>query len=222
MYDNHKALDLSKNPRIEIMRDIVNDIGAESKNILDIGCYDGTFLSLIENKDITLFGIEASDYAVKEAIKKGINVKQFFFDDKAEMPFDDNFFDIIVAGEIIEHIYDTDFFLKEIKRLLKPEGKLIISTPNIASLGRRLFLLVGKNPIIEISPNESDSSGHIRYFTFETLEGLLSKNGFRCLKRQSDIVNFSNNRLLKSRLLARIFPHIGQSIIAMYQNKKNV
>ena len=217
MYGNDRVLDLKKNPRIEIMLDIINSISLENKNILDIGCYDGTFLSLIKNKNNNFFGIEASVFGVKEAIKKGINVRQFFFDDKTQMPFDDNFFDIIITGEIIEHIYDTDFFLEEIQRLLKPGGKLIISTPNIASLGRRLFLLLGKNPIIEISPNEDDSSGHIRYFTFKTLKGLLNKYNFRLLKQQSDIVNFSNRGFFKTRLLAKIFPGIGQSIIALYQ-----
>lgn len=220
MYGNNKILNLRKSLRIEIMLDIINSGSLENKNILDIGCYDGTFLSLIENKDINLFGIEASDYAAKEAMKKGINVKQFFFDDKTKIPFDDNFFDIIVAGEIIEHIYDTDFFLEEIKRLLKPGGRLIISTPNIASLGRRLFLLAGKNPIIEISPNESDSSGHIRYFTFKTLAYLLNKHNFILIKQQSDIVNFSNQGLFKSSLLAKVFSRIGQSIIALYQKNE--
>lgn len=214
MYSSKRTLDLKKNPRIEIM---LNSINFEHATILDIGCNDGTFLSLIKNKNNNLFGIEANNFAAQEAIKKGIDVKQFFFDDKTQMPFDDNFFDVIVAGEIIEHIYDTDFFLDEIKRLLKPGGQLIISTPNIASLGRRIFLFIGKNPIIEVSPNESDSSGHIRYFTNKTLAALLYKHNFIRLQQRSDIVNLSKDGSFKSRLLASIFPGIGQSIIAVYQ-----
>src|SRR3989339_802639 len=114
------------------------------------------------------YGIEASDWGVRESRKGDIDVKQFFFDDKASLPYEDNFFDIVIAGEIIEHIFDTDLFLAEIRRVLKSGGKLLISTPNIASLGRRLLLFFGGNPIIELSPNEPDSSGHIRYFSFKT------------------------------------------------------
>jgi 2-polyprenyl-3-methyl-5-hydroxy-6-metoxy-1,4-benzoquinol methylase len=195
------------------MLDIVNSLDLKNKNILDIGCYDGTFLSLIKNRNNNFYGIDASEYAVKKAKNKGIKVKKFFFDDKAKIPFKNGFFDLIIAGEIIEHIYDTDFFLEEIFRLLKPNGYLLLSTPNIASLGRRLMLLFGVSPIIEISPNEKDSSGHIRYFTFKTLEALLNKHRFNILLSVSDVVNFSSAGKLKSTLLSKFFPTLGKSLI---------
>lgn len=215
--DAYTRLDLTKNLRIEVMLKIADSINLVNKNILDIGCYDGTFLSLIKNRNNKFYGIEANDYGVVECKKKEIKVEQLFFDDKSKFPFEKNFFDFIVAGEIIEHIYDTDFFLEEIHRILKPGGKLIISTPNIASLGRRLFLFIGRNPIIEVSPNEANSSGHIRYFTFDTFEWLLKKHNFKLLKKQSDVVNFSSTGNLKSKMLAKILPQIGQSIIALYE-----
>ena len=221
LYRNNKSLGkLQNNPRIKVMAHIANKLNLENKNILDIGCYDGTFLALIKNRSNDFYGVEASDYGVIESSKKKIHVEQFFFDDKTKIPYDDNFFDLIIAGEIIEHIYDTDFFLEEIKRLLKSNGKLIISTPNVASLGRRLLLLIGKSPIIEDSPNESDSSGHIRYFTFETLRNLLNKHDFELIEERSDVVNFSSGGFSKSKLLARIFPRIGQSVIALCRNRK--
>jgi 2-polyprenyl-3-methyl-5-hydroxy-6-metoxy-1,4-benzoquinol methylase len=185
----------------------------ENKNILDIGCYDGTFLSLIKNRNNNLFGVEASDWGAEKSRQEGIEVSQYFFDDRTKLPLEDSFFDLVVAGEIIEHIYDTDFFLEEIRRVLKPGGHLMISTPNIASLGRRIFLLFGANPIIELSPNEPESSGHIRYFTFKTLKKILEKHGFKIIASRSDCVNFSSNGKTKSSLLARMFPNVGASII---------
>ena len=89
----------------------------------------------------------------------------------------------------------------------------MISTPNIASLGRRLMLLFGLNPIIEVSPNEAESSGHIRYFTFKSLEKLLNKHGFKVLLKCSDKVNFNSNGSLSSGIIAKLFPKIGQSLI---------
>ena len=208
-----KRLDLSNNPRIQIMSDIVNELNLKGKNILDIGCYDGTFLSLIKNRNNNFYGIDASKYGIREALKKKIKAKLFFFDDRTKIPFRSGFFDLIIAGEIIEHIYDTDFFLEEIYRLLKKDGFLLISTPNIASLGRRLMLLLGVSPIIEISPNRRDSSGHIRYFTFRDLESLLETHRFSVVLKQSDVINFTSNGVARNRLLAKIFPHLGQSII---------
>jgi 2-polyprenyl-3-methyl-5-hydroxy-6-metoxy-1,4-benzoquinol methylase len=213
-YCSNNDLSLIKNPRIKIMAKITNNLSLKNKKILDIGCYDGTFLSLINNEN-ELYGIEASDYGCNKSKKRGINVLQFFFNDEDRISFNDNFFDLIIAGEIIEHIYDTDFFLEEIYRLLKPGGCFLISTPNIASLGRRLMLLVGIAPILEISPNRSDSSGHIRYFTFKTLENFLQEHKFKLIDTKSDIVNFSNDGKFRSYFLAKIFPGIGQSLILL-------
>jgi 2-polyprenyl-3-methyl-5-hydroxy-6-metoxy-1,4-benzoquinol methylase len=214
LYSDQKNLgNLAASIRIKKMLAIINRLDLNDKNILDIGCHDGTFMSLIKNRNNNFFGIEASEWGLNKSGQRGIEVNQYFFDGKTRLPYVDEFFDVVVAGEIIEHIYDTDFFLSEIWRVLKPAGKLILSTPNIASLGRRIFLLFGMNPIIELSPNEPDSSGHIRYFTSESLRQLLVKHKFKIISSQSDCVNFSKSGKLKSTLLSKIFPKLGASVI---------
>ena len=133
------------------------------------------------------------------------------------MPFPDNSFDLIVAGEIIEHIYNTDFFVQEIHRLLKPKGRLLISTPNIASLGRRLYLLLGISPLLEDNLAREGTAGHVRYFTFNRLNKLITDNKFRLKSFTSDVVNLSKTGSFGSTLLAKILPQFGQSIICIYQ-----
>lgn len=219
-YSDQKNLgNLAASPRIRIMVSLINKLAPEEKNILDIGCYDGTLLSLIKNRNNNFYGIEASDWGARKSKEKGIEVKQYFFDGENRLPYENNFFDIISAGEIIEHIYNTDFFLEEIERILKTGGKLLVSTPNIASLGRRLLLFWGFNPIIEVSPNEPESSGHIRYFTFQSLQRLLEKHNFKIVAGKSDCVNFSRNGKIKPVFLAKCFPTLGTSII--YYAKKS-
>jgi len=213
MYHTNRQLGLKTNKRIEIMADIINSLKLNRANILDIGCYDGTLLSLIKNKKNNLYGLDASDYAVEKCRRKKIKIKQFFLNGQEKIPFKSSFFDLIIVGEIIEHIYDTDFFLEEISRLLKPNGYLLISTPNIASLGRRLLLLLGISPLIEISPNQKNSSGHIRYFTFQTLRKLLEEHKFSVLLKKSDVVNFNSCGSINSKILSQTFPSLGQSII---------
>ncbi len=209
------VLHLTLNPRIKSMLAMIDSLRLRNKNILDIGCYDGTLLGQIKNKKNNFYGVEASDYGVRECKKKGIKTKSFFCDDKTRLPFEDNFFDLVVCGEIIEHVYDTDFFLDNISKVLKMNGKLILSTPNIASLGRRIMLLMGINPIIEVSPNKPESSGHIRYFTFETIQELLVERGFVIEKIKSDVVNFSASGKANVKFIAKIFPRLGQSIIIL-------
>lgn len=216
MYNDGKnSGNLAESLRMKRMIEIIDRKNLKGGNILDIGCHDGTFLSLVKNRNNNFFGLDASDWAVSESKKKDFNVQHFFFDDKAKLPFENEFFDVVIAGEIIEHIFDTDFFLVEIKRVLKPGGKLLISTPNIASLGRRLLLFFGISPLVELSPNETGSVGHIRYFTFETLKNILEKHGFKVLASRSDCVNFSKNGKIKSVVLAKIFPRIGASVIGL-------
>ena len=55
-------------------------------------------------------------------------------------------YDVIIASEIIEHVFDTDFFIEELKRILKPNGRIIITTPNMHFAANRLLFLMGKFP----------------------------------------------------------------------------
>ena len=212
MYSQDNKMVLAKSQRVLEMLEIVNSLNLKNKNILDIGCYDGTFLEVIKNRENSFYGVEASQYGCQESFKKGIQVSKFYVRDGEPLPYKNNFFDLVIAGEIIEHIYDTDFWLSEIRRILKPSGKLLISTPNVASFGRRLLLLVGANPLLETSV-ETGNAGHIRYFTFKTLKELVNKNGFVLIKGKSDIVNFSSRGKPNSRILAQLLPSLGQSII---------
>ena len=212
MYSQDNKVDLSSNPRILEMVNMIDGLNLKQKNILDIGCYDGTFLSMIKNRENHFYGVEASSFGCEESLKKGIEVKKFYVNDDEILPYENVFFDLVVAGEIIEHIYDTQHLLLEVHRILKPGGKFLISTPNIASFGRRLLLLTGKNPLLEISV-EAGNAGHIRYFTFETLKQILEKNNFQILKSKSDIINFSSRGKPSSKFLAQAFPKFGQSII---------
>lgn len=216
LYSNEKnSGNLGESKRVKIMLSIADGLNLKGKNILDIGCYDGTFMSSLKNRGNHLYGLEASDWGFAKSQEKGIRTTKYFFNDTDKLPYDDGFFDLVVAGEIIEHIYDTDFFLQEIGRVLKPGGKLILSTPNIASLGRRILLLLGRDPIIEISPNEPGSVGHIRYFTRKTIVRLLEKHKFRVIERKSDCINLSNSGQIKLFQLAGIFPGLGASIILL-------
>ena len=191
--------------RYEKMADLVEADG----RVLDVACGSGGFMEMIKNKCF-VEGVEISKKAAEIGINKGFKIKTCSLEEK--LPFNNNSFDGITAGEIIEHLYDTDFFLKELYRVLKPRGYLIISTPNIVSLGRRLMLLFGLNPNIETNLGDN-SFGHIRYFTKETLQQLLVNNRFKPEYFTSTIVNFSVNNDIYSKLLARFFPTLGSILI---------
>jgi len=181
--------------------------------VLDLGCFDGTIGEILIKNGNEVCGIDASKKAVKLAREKGIKAKVGNIEEKFD--FEDNFFDVVVSGEIIEHIVDTDFFIDEIRRVLKPNGFLVLSTPNVASLGRRILLFFGKNPYFEASfgfPSYA-TAGHIRFFTEDLLLSYLKFKKFEIITFTSDIVNFTPSGNISSKLLADIFPSLGRSLI---------
>lgn len=210
-YKNHKCYSRF-DQRLKIMASMVD----ENQKILDLGCGTGDFIKLLKNKKSIIEGIEISKKVAAIGKKNGHKIT--VADLHKTFPYKKNNFDTVTAGEIIEHIYDTDFFLEEIKRILKPQGCLILSTPNIATLGRRLMLLFGINPLIETSLDHA--SGHIRYFTKKSLQDLLEKHNFKITQFTSDTINFTNNGKIQTPFLAKIFPTFGARLIIKAINTK--
>lgn len=84
--------------------------------------------------------------ALKLAPGRGIDTRRWLIGETS-CPADDNEFDVIVAADIIEHLVDTDGFLRELGRVLGPGGFLIVTTPNLAGWRSRLRMLLGKSPL---------------------------------------------------------------------------
>lgn len=189
---------------------VLKQIG-KRKQVLDLGCGDGFFMEKIKAEGNIVEGVEISVPAVRKARGKGFMVYNISLNDDWSSKLN-KLYDIIFAGELIEHIFDTDRFLQNCRNALKKNGSLVITTPNVASLGRRLLLLFGKNPLIETTARKTDA-GHIRYFTHQTLINLLLQNRFKVTYMASGVINFDNRGKYYSSLLARIFPTLGNTII---------
>lgn len=119
---------------------------SKSAVFLDCGCDDGNFTITLASKLGTkiIYGIEINKIAIFKAKKKGIKVK--ISDLNFKFPFLDNFFDVVVADQVIEHLWELDNFASEIYRILKPEGYAIISTENLASWHNIGALILGLQP----------------------------------------------------------------------------
>ena len=114
---------------------------------MDIGCGDGNFTVLMAKslRAKEVYGVDISEKGVEMAKRKG--VKAFKVDvDEENLPFNDNYFDVVTALEVIEHLFDPDHFLEEVYRVLKPNCIFVLSTPNLASIHNRIALLLGYQP----------------------------------------------------------------------------
>lgn len=187
------------------------DLAGNGQTVLDLGSGDGALAKMIEASGNKVVGVEVSALAIEKARAKGIKVYDRDLNKDWAGSIEEKF-DAVVCGEVIEHIFDTDKFLRNIYEVLKEQGRLIISTPNLAALGRRIFLLFGINPHIELTARKEDA-GHIRYFTLGGLRRLLRENGFEITKFRSDYISFYTKGRLRCAFLARLFPILGNSLI---------
>ena len=110
-----------------ILELIENDI-----DILDVGCLNGNFYDFIntnKHKIKTFSGIDISEKLI-EVAKKRFPEQKWKVADCHSLPFDDNSFDVVTALEIIEHIEEPEKMLQEMMRVTRPNGSVIITTPN--------------------------------------------------------------------------------------------
>jgi 2-polyprenyl-3-methyl-5-hydroxy-6-metoxy-1,4-benzoquinol methylase len=190
---------------------ILNSVGAKLR-VLDIGCNDGFIGSMLLKKGNDVYGIDIVKREVIKAKKRGIKAKVADIENQY-LPYAANFFDVVLCTDIIEHVFDTDLLLTKIYRVLKPGGMLLITTPNVASLGRRLMLLFGINPFLEYSARYIDHAvspaGHIRYYTHSDLGRQLDRNNFRSVITKGDRINFI---LFSNIFVAVLFPSLSVNI----------
>lgn len=112
--------------RYEAVKDIV-----KGKVVLDIASGSGYGTAIIANYAKKAIGVDLESEAIKYA-KKNYPAKniEFLQGDGTKIPLDDKSVDVVVSCETLEHIEAYDTFMKEIKRVLKPDGLLVLSTPN--------------------------------------------------------------------------------------------
>lgn len=123
---------------------ILNLLDANPKAIiLDLGCDNGIWTKKIANKikSSNIHGIDIVNERLAKAKKLGIQTKKS--DINFNLPYENNFFDVIHANQVIEHLTNIDLFINEIYRILKPGGYVLISTENISAWDNIFALMLG-------------------------------------------------------------------------------
>jgi ubiquinone/menaquinone biosynthesis C-methylase UbiE len=111
--------------------------------------------------------------------------------------------DMVVAGEILEHITETRRFLHEIRRVLHDQGILILSVPNAVSLKYRIAFLAGRIPALAakadytyLQDNPAYLRGHVRDYSFAEIRHVLRDQGFHVVSERSIGLYFNGRRIL--------------------------
>jgi 2-polyprenyl-3-methyl-5-hydroxy-6-metoxy-1,4-benzoquinol methylase len=135
------------------------------KKILDLGCRDGMLTRFYaEGNEIT--GVDIDRKAL-ELIQKNLGIQTRWADLNSEWPFEKEAYDVIVACEILEHLYVMEGFLDRVLYSLRPSGLFMGSVPNAFRIRNRLKFLTGQE--FETDPT------HVRMFSNRKLQSLLSQ-----------------------------------------------
>ncbi|MBU5689722.1 MAG: methyltransferase domain-containing protein [Candidatus Aenigmatarchaeota archaeon] len=162
--------------------------------VLDLGSQEGD-LHVFLKKNIKNSKIIGIDFVQSENVDVIHDLNERF-------PFEDNYADTIIAGEIIEHLLNPFEFLKECNRVLKKGGVLVLTTPNMTSLsyilkiqsfGKKLTIYDRKDP-------------HIYGFSMEMLEILLKKSGFKVINKKHLNIGWRRNILF--RFICYLFKNV--------------
>jgi SAM-dependent methyltransferase len=165
--------------------------------LLDCGCDDGAWTLRLASSvgSVRLFGVEIVEPSRLLALEKGVDARAG--DLNGRFPFPDDCFDVVHANQVIEHLSDTDSFITEIGRVLRPGGYAIICTENLASWHNIFALVMGWQPFsltnvsdtrfqlgnpLAIHAGEGatnpSSWQHMRVFAYRGLREVFQQHGF--------------------------------------------
>jgi len=157
----------------------------KNRKILVVGVGTGRDVWYLAN-DNEVYGLDISKDAVSIAKKNGIRAR--LFDVSKPLPFDDSYFDIVVAKDVLEHLEAPEVLRDEIFRVLKKSGYAVISVPNHFYFPFRLRILLGGNLIWKTIGHdhtklfEEWNYMHLRFFTWKGFQKFLDLGGFRIVK----------------------------------------
>ncbi len=146
--------------------------GLNPGRILDIGCGAGDFLTYAQSKGWEVCGIEPNEKA-KTHSEKRLNAK--IFKPEEIVNFNNNTFDVVTLWHVLEHIEDLNEQIGQLKRILKPQGRVIIALPNLNSADAHHYREFWA---------AYDVPRHLYHFSFKNIRELMQKHQFRFLKRE--------------------------------------
>jgi ubiquinone/menaquinone biosynthesis C-methylase UbiE len=142
--------------------------------VLDVGCGEGYFAAALVRAHAEVLAVDVASEPLRRALERHPDLDTRLVEPEAALPLDDSSFDVVWAGETIEHVADTARWLSEVRRVLRSGGMLVLSTPDHGLLSR-LWLASSERAFHEHFDPRGD---HLRFYTRHALAGLLADFGF--------------------------------------------
>jgi len=141
--------------------------------VIEVGCGDASFTTDLAKLSSRVTAIDISAGQIAENTQRFPQIKFLQHDLAEKMPFADGSFEIAWCSEVLEHLFDPGFALREMHRVLRPGGKLLVTVPYH---GRFKNLLIA---LFKWDEHFAPANPHIRFYTNGTLSRLAAAAGFR-------------------------------------------
>ena len=144
-----------------------------AERLLDIGCASGEHTLYYLKKCNKVFGVDANKDLIETANERYPQIK-FRVANAESLPFAKNYFDVVVMNDVLEHVEDEKKSLDETHRVLKKDGIVILSSPNISNCVARIYhLLTGKMWLFK-----TFTTDHINPISYWEIERIFKESGF--------------------------------------------
>jgi len=174
--------------------DLLSLVPKTAKKILDVGCGEGVLGKQLKqsNNDIEIMGVEIDQKACETA-KRNLDLAILGDIEKIDLPFKENYFDCVIAGDVLEHLVDPWDTLKKLKPFLKEGGLIISSIPNIRYYKVLIRLFRGYWDYMDQGILDKT---HLRFFSLINIKELYEGAGFKIKEIRRNMVSARGFRIL--------------------------
>ena len=184
---------------LELRRSFLLSAVAAGERVLDVGCGEGVFAAALLDAGAQVTAADIAQEPLRRTHAAHPGLETVLLEGESDWPLPDSAFDVVWAGEVIEHVADTAGWLSELRRVLRSGGRLLLSTP---SLGRAQLLQAALSRA-SFRARFDPRSDHLRHYSRETLSALIADFGFERIDVRAGGPRGSARTLLASAVRSR-------------------
>lgn len=147
--------------------------------MLDIGCATGYLSEKMKEKNCFVVGLEVDKKSAEIAKEKSDELIIGDVEKLDNLPYSEGYFDVIVFGDVLEHLKEPHQVLKRFRKYLAFDGYAVASIPNVAHWSIRFSLLFGK---FDYGKYGILDETHLRFYTLTSVKKLFQKAGYKIIK----------------------------------------
>ena len=173
----------------QVLHDLYHPIGlslsmiGDGKHVLELGCATGYITRLLTQEyHCRVTGVEYMPEAAEQARPYCAKLVIGDVESEAVLQHLDGLYDVILAGDVLEHLRYPDRLLTRLRSALRPSGYWVISVPNIAHWSARKELLLGR---FNFTARGIMDASHLRWFTIHTLTEMLHRTGYAVMRLEA-------------------------------------